>query len=219
MRTNRFRLTATADFRFPLVLQSSPRCLRCAFVHSPAPAPPRGAAMRFRPHRPSRCFSPSRLDPNRPSRPSSALSGLPRPVARELQRRACTIPQVPFTKQPHNVIHGQFTRPGQTDWAVLCSVHGVSTILIFPNGAERSPAALAPMEDRIFLQGIAPGRMAFSRAITPVGRDFVTRHFQAYGGPTPPPLDHQGIDDAFLEKASVTWYFYNGKWLQLTGAD
>jgi hypothetical protein len=44
-------------------------------------------------------------------------------------------------------------------------------------------------------------------------------HYRAYGGPKPPPIDHQGIDDAFLEKASVTFYFHKGNWLQLTGAD
>jgi hypothetical protein len=38
-------------------------------------------------------------------------------------------------------------------------------------------------------------------------------------GPKPPPIDHLGIDDAFLEKASVVHYYYQGKWLQLTGAD
>ena len=31
--------------------------------------------------------------------------------------------------------------------------------------------------------------------------------------------DHDGIDDAFLEKASVTWYWDNGRWMQLQGAD
>ena len=29
--------------------------------------------------------------------------------------------------------------------------------------------------------------------------------------------DHQGIDDAFLEKASVTYYWYEGKWLDPSG--
>jgi hypothetical protein len=59
----------------------------------------------------------------------------------------------------------------------------------------------------------------FSRGIKPVGKDFTMRHFKAYGGPTPPQIDHQGIDDAFIEKASVTWYFDGGNWLKLTGAD
>lgn len=44
-------------------------------------------------------------------------------------------------------------------------------------------------------------------------------HYRAYGGPEPPPIDHQGIDDAFLEKASTTWYYDGGRWLQLQGAD
>jgi hypothetical protein len=50
-------------------------------------------------------------------------------------------------------------------------------------------------------------------------RKFILRHYRAYGGPKPPPIDHNGIDDAFLEKASVTWYRYNGKWIELQGAD
>jgi len=45
------------------------------------------------------------------------------------------------------------------------------------------------------------------------------RHYRAYGGPEPPPIEHQGIDDAFLGKASITWYFHKGKWLRLQGAD
>lgn len=151
--------------------------------------------------------------------PPSAFPELPGNLARDLERRGCTIPQEAFTKKPHNVIHGSFAKPGRTDWAVLCSVKGVSTILVFWNGSERNPAEIAGMEDRIFLQGITADRIGFSRSIASVGQDFIVRHYRAYGGPAPPPMHHQGIDDAFLEKASVTWYFYGGKWLKLTGAD
>ena len=80
-------------------------------------------------------------------------------------------------------------------------------------------AQVAPLEDRMFLQGITATEIGFSRGITPVGKEFIMRHYNAYGGPKPPPTDHQGIDDAFIEKASVAWYFYDGKWLKLTGAD
>ena len=151
--------------------------------------------------------------------PPAAFSGLPGNVVRELQRRGCTIPQTAYTKKPHNVISGEFAKSGQTDWAVLCSVKGVSTILVFWNGSEKNPAEIATMEDRIFLQGISPEKIGYSRELTPVGKDFIVRHYDAYGGTKPPPIDHLGIDDAFLEKASVVWYFYNGKWLKLTGAD
>jgi hypothetical protein len=45
-------------------------------------------------------------------------------------------------KKPKNVIKGEFARPGQTDWAVLCSVKGVPTILVFWDGSEKNPTAI-----------------------------------------------------------------------------
>ena len=62
-------------------------------------------------------------------------------------------------------------------------------------------------------------RILVERGIDAVGRDFIMRHYEAYGGPKPPPIDHQGVEDVFIEKASVVWYFYQGQWLKLTGAD
>jgi hypothetical protein len=151
--------------------------------------------------------------------PPTAFPELPRNVIRELQRRGCTFPQGTFTKKPHNVVRGEFSKSGQTDWAVLCSIKGVSTILVFWNGSASSVGAIAPMEDRNFLQGNTLNKIGYSRGISAVGKDFIMRHYNAYGGPKPPPIDHQGIDDAFIEKASVTWYFQSGRWLKLTGAD
>src|SRR6266581_8758902 len=57
----------------------------------------------------------------------SAFPELPGNVVRELQRRGCTIPQEAFTKRHHNVIRGEFAQPGQTDWAILCSINRVSS--------------------------------------------------------------------------------------------
>lgn len=151
--------------------------------------------------------------------PPTAFPELPPDVIRELQRRGCTVPQTPSTNKPHNVVKGQFARRGQIDWAVLCSVNGTSRILVFWNGSGKNPAEVATMEDRIFMQDIGDGRIAYSRRISPAGNAFILRHYHAYGGPKPPPIDHQGIDDAFLEKASVIWYWHDGKWLKLTGAD
>ena len=42
---------------------------------------------------------------------------------------------------------------------------------------------------------------------------------QVTGSSTPPPIDHQGINDAFLGKASVIEYFLKGKWLEFPGDD
>ncbi len=120
---------------------------------------------------------------------------------------------------PGNVIKGEFAKPGQMDWAVLCSVKGVSTILVFWNGSGKNPAAIAPREDSNYIQFLGRGQFGYSRRIGAVGKDFIMRHYDAYGGTKPPPIDHQGVEDVFIEKASVVWYFYQGQWLQLTGTD
>jgi hypothetical protein len=109
------------------------------------------------------------------------------------------------------------TRPNGLGGSVFRQ--GVSTILVFWKSSEKNPAEIAAMEDRNYLQGITANEIGYSRGITPAGKDFIMRHYDAYGGPKPPPIDHQGIDDAFIEKASVTLYFHGGKWLKLTGAD
>jgi len=69
------------------------------------------------------------------------------------------------------------------------------------------------------MQGLGGDRIGYSHGIAAVGREFIMDHYRAYGGPEPPPIDHQAIDDEFLGKASVTWYFHQGKWLRLQGAD
>src|ERR1022692_1819114 len=94
--------------------------------------------------------------------PPSAFPELPRNVVKELQRRGCSIPQEAFSKKLNNVIKGQFARPGELDWAVLCSIKGVSTILVFWNGSDKNPAAIAPAEDLSFLQGNETGDIGYS---------------------------------------------------------
>jgi hypothetical protein len=111
--------------------------------------------------------------------PPASFPELPASVVRELQRRDCTIPQEAYTKKPHNVIHGEFAKPGQMDWAVLCSVRGVSSILVFWNATEKNPDEIAKMEDRIFLQGVSADKIGFSRGIRVVGKDFIMRHYDA----------------------------------------
>ena len=144
---------------------------------------------------------------------------LPTNVRAELQRRGCTIPQVPMVEGHHNVIKGEFEKPGQTDWAVLCSVRRVSSILIFWNGSTETLTSLAEMKDIDRLQSWTEGRIVYSRLIRPVGKSFIDEHYAGFGGPTPPPIDHQGVDDAFWGKASGVHYLFQGSWLRLQGGD
>jgi hypothetical protein len=79
---------------------------------------------------------------------------------------------------------------------------------------------LARQPDRDRLQNVGPvGVIGFSRELGVADPKFIQEHHELYGGPKPPPLDHDGINDMFVGKASVVWYRYQGRWLQLTGAD
>ena len=79
---------------------------------------------------------------------------------------------------------------------------------------------LARQPDRNYLQNVGPGGViGFSRALGVADPKFIREHHEWYGGPEPPPLDHDGINDMFVGKASVVWYRHAGRWLQLTGAD
>jgi hypothetical protein len=166
---------------------------------------------------------PSDIEPRITRLRPAAFRQLPENLVLELQRRNCTIPQPALTEKPANVIKGHFARPDQTDWAVLCSVKGVSSIVVFWNGSETNPALIEAVPDRKFLQGIGHGKVAFSRAIGPAGRDSIIVHHIGSDpeprGPKLPPIDHEGIEDAFIEKGSEIHYFYRGKWLKLPGAD
>jgi hypothetical protein len=151
--------------------------------------------------------------------PSSKFPQLPSSVRQELNRRGCTIPQVWGAPRPGNVIQGSFIQAGDVDWAVLCSINRTTSILIFRRSSTNAVVEFAREADVDKLQGMGSDHIGYSRAIFPVGREFIMQHYHAYGGVKPPPIDHVGIDDGFVGKASVVRYFYRGKWLELTGAD
>jgi len=148
-----------------------------------------------------------------------AFPELPSDVLKNLEQRGCQIPQQAYTHERTNVIHGEFAHAGQIDWAVLCSVHSTSRILVYWNGNGQNPAEITPAKDSAFSFKDAAGKVQFLRGISAVNKKFILTHYQAYGGPTPPPIDHAGINDAVLEKASIVWYFYREAWLALSGAD
>ena len=154
----------------------------------------------------------------------SRFPALPAAVRADLERRGCRIPQSAETGAPeplHNVISGAFTGKGGADWAVLCSVHDTSQILVYRAAAAAAFDSLARAADRNFLQTIdGAGRIAYSRKLMGASAAYIRSHANAYNGPTPPsPLDHEGIDDGFQGKGSEIYYYFGGKWLKLQGAD
>lgn len=151
--------------------------------------------------------------------PVEAFPDLSRTVAEVLRARNCRVPQPSADGPARNVIRGEFFAKGEAGWAVLCSVNNSTALLAFRSDRDTHPDTVTTSDDRNYVQGLDDHRIRYSRAITAADRDFIMRHYRAYGGPEPPPIDYHGIHDAFLEKASITWYFHNGKWLRLQGAD
>jgi hypothetical protein len=147
------------------------------------------------------------------------FAALPLAVRNELDRRGCAVPQ-PFTAkadQPENAIRGHFISPEATDWAVLCSRQRRSSILVFRGGVSKIDE-LAAEEDAAGLQVTGPGEIGYSRGISIASPRYIREHNRDPEHPLPV-LNHDGIDDAFIEKASVVWYWSVNQWLKLAGAD
>lgn len=145
-----------------------------------------------------------------------AFPELPAGIKVELVKRQCTVPQTFLSTQPHNVIHGEFSKKGQKDWAVLCSTGQASSILVFWGGSVKDIFVFPATPDKNYLQGRGEGKIGYSCEISVVGNDYILEHHKRYGGPTSPPIDHDGINVAFVEKASSVLYREKGEWLSLT---
>lgn len=150
----------------------------------------------------------------------SEFNNLPQEIIKNLEERKCTIPQSWHIKTPHNVISGEFSKNGQKDRAVLCSVNRVSSILIFWNGSTKNVTNIAKSKDIGYFQTVdSNNEMGFSRVIDTVDKKYIIDHYNSYGGAKPPQIDHEGINDAFAENASYVLYRHRDKWLELQGAD
>jgi len=148
----------------------------------------------------------------------SSFTALPAGIRKELEHRGCTIPQVWDDAHPHNVEQGYFTSSKTKDWIVLCSVKGISSILVFHGGVSKPFAQLDTCSDATYLQGTLPGKAGFSHKIRAISAEDIRGYCKLWEHQCPP-ITHDGIEDIFVDKASSIYYLTNGKWLTLEGAD
>lgn len=138
--------------------------------------------------------------------PVSSFPKLPVEVARKLDAMGCMIPQTYAARQPENVISGAFEKKGSTDWAVLCSIHGLTTLYVFFQSDWAHPIALRHQADNLWL-----------------GKEWGQDHGSAWGIATRPArlmrhedrADHDGIEDSFVDQSSRVHYFKEGHWVTL----
>ena len=134
---------------------------------------------------------------------------LPADIQADLLARGCRIPQTYLSDRPHNVVVGRLTHLESRDWAVLCSVGGISRVLVYRAEAPTSPDSLAPEPDRKYLQGWGGDRVVYSREIALLHADDIR---QLYGDSLPMPAVRDGINDAFAGKTSKLHYWHDGAW-------
>jgi hypothetical protein len=152
-----------------------------------------------------------RLSPN-------TFPNLPVSIRNEMERRGCTVPQPFGSDRRRNVISGHFINATRTDWAALCSRGKRSVILVFHGKAFSDVDELADTADSDYLQTVPGGRIGFSRGLA-VATPAVIRRAPEAGDPKPRSIDHDGIDDAFEGKGSTIFYWTEGNWIRLQGAD
>ena len=146
----------------------------------------------------------------------STFVDLPPGASAALEDDGCTIPQAWGDNEPHNVVAGEFGAPGQTDWAVLCSKDGSSSIVVVWGGPVSCPSPIAsPLADQSFLQNTGLDGILFSRGVSGIRAD--PRYWNFPDGLES--LTHAAISDAFYEKGATAYYCERGVWLELTTGD
>jgi hypothetical protein len=151
--------------------------------------------------------------------PASSFPTLPTAVAAELNRRGCLIPQTYEAHGPENVIHGSFKRPGEKDWAVLCSVHGSVSLLVFFEGATENPAVLATAAETSRLEwDNASGKLEFDWGID-VATPELVHEAQSQMRRRPPKADHDAIADSIIDGPTVYRFYAGNTWTTVETSD
>jgi hypothetical protein len=147
--------------------------------------------------------------------PVSSFPDLPDPMQEALNQRGCLIPQTYEAHQPENVVRARFERPGSLDWAVLCSVHGTVSLLVFFSSNPAQPVVLAsaPETQRLQSHG-ANGVLGFNWGIDPATPNQV---HQAQSGLAhqPPWVDHDAVADSVVDHRTVYHFYAKNAWTLL----
>jgi hypothetical protein len=147
--------------------------------------------------------------------PVSSFPDLPNAVQDALNQRGCLIPQTYEAHQPENVIRARFERPGSLDWAVLCSVQGTVSLLVFLTSNPDQPFVLAsaPETKRLQAHG-ASGILGFNWGIDPATPNEV---HQAQTGLAhrPPWVDHDAVADSVVDHRTIYHFYEKNAWTLL----
>jgi hypothetical protein len=143
--------------------------------------------------------------------PVNAFPQLPPAIQDALTRRGCQIPQTYEAHQPENIVNASLERHGSSDWAVLCSVDGkVSLLVFFSSGGGPMVLATTAETDRLQAHG-STNVLGFNWAIDTASPETV--HEAQLGMSRPPPrLDHDALADSIIDQKTIYRVYLKGAW-------
>lgn len=144
--------------------------------------------------------------------PVNSFPQLPSTVQDLLNRRGCLIPQTYEARRPENVVHASLERRGSSDWAVLCSVKGTVSLLVFFASNNGDPMVLATSAETVRLQAHgSTDVLGFNWGIDPASPDEV---HQAQLGMRhlPPRIDHDALADSVIDHKTVYHLYSKNTW-------
>jgi hypothetical protein len=150
--------------------------------------------------------------------PVNAFPQLPPAVQNALVRRGCLIPQTYEAHQPENVVNASLERHGSSDWAVLCSVDGrVSLLVFFASRSDPMVLASTPETDRLQEHG-ATNVLGFNWGIDPASPEVI--HEAQFRMSHPPPrLDHDALADSVIDRRTIYRAYAKGAWTVIDTRD
>jgi hypothetical protein len=151
--------------------------------------------------------------------PVNAFPQLPTAVQNVLNLRRCLIPQTYEAHRPENVVHASLERHGSSDWAVLCSVNGTVSLLVFFSSSSADPMVLATAPETGRLQSnSSTGVLGFNWGIDPASPDEI---HQAQLGMRhiPPRLDHDVLADSVIDQRTIYHLYSKNTWILVDTQD
>ena len=144
--------------------------------------------------------------------PVSSFPELPVTVVGFLNRRSCLIPQTYEAHRPENVVHASLERAGSSDWAVLCSVQGTVSLLIFFTDTPAQFMVLASAPETVRLQvHDASGVLGFNWGIDPASPRQI-HDAQTGLEHRPPMIDHDALADSVVDRRTVYHFYAKSAW-------
>lgn len=144
--------------------------------------------------------------------PPDSFPSLPQAVQQQLDTRGCQIPQTYEAHRPENVVHASLEGRGTSDWAVLCSVKGTVSLLVFFHDGARPAFVLAsaPETERLQVHDVT-GVLGFNWGIDPASPRQVAEA-EAGMSRRPPPLDHDALADSVVDHKTIYHFYVKNAW-------